>query len=53
MTTSNATWWRRSRLLEHRSVIGALGIISVVAFFVFLVPFLEENVEVAGVFDGP
>lgn len=49
--TSDPTWWRRSQLFEPRSIIGALGIVAVVAVFVLGVPFAEQNVEQRGGLD--
>lgn len=51
LMSSDPTWWRRSRLAEPRSIIGALGIIAVVALFVLGVPFAEDNVEQRGGLD--
>jgi len=47
----HATEWQRSSIGDRRSVFGAVAIAAVVAAFVFLVPFLEENVQQRGAFD--
>jgi hypothetical protein len=45
------TEWQTSSIGDRRSVFGAVAVAAVVAAFVFLVPFLEENVQQRGAFD--
>lgn len=46
-----ATGWRNARLLEARSVLGAVAIVAVVGLFVVLVPNLEDSLEQTGGLD--
>ena len=47
----DSTWWRRSRLLEPRSIVGAIVLVAVVAALALAIPYLEDNVEQSGVLD--
>ena len=39
--------WQQSAITDRRSVIGALAILLVAAFYIVGIPFLEENVAVS------
>lgn len=52
MAAADPTAWRRSRLGDRRSVLGALAVGGVFALFVLVIPYLEANVEARGGFDS-
>ncbi len=43
--------WQQSSIGDRRSVLGALALVLITAFFVLGLPWIEENTEASGVFD--